>query len=117
VPATLRTVLTRLAQHGVRSRAVARDTAIAAERFAIDSTWVAEREYQTHRERTITGSWRAEPVQLQAGEYVLVEMAQPLARLIFYLLEPRSDDGLASWNALERELQGAKQYPILRVPR
>ena len=117
VPATSRTVLTKLAQHGVRTRALARDTAVAAERFAIDSTWVAEREYQTHRERTITGSWRPERVPLKAGEYLLVDMAQPLARLVFYLLEPRSDDGLASWNAMERELQGAKQYPILRVPK
>jgi hypothetical protein len=116
VPATARAVLTKLTQHGVRSRVLARDTSLAAERFAIDSTWVSEREYQTHRERTITGRWQPEPVQLKAGEYLLVDMAQPLARLIFYLLEPRSDDGLAAWNALERELQGARQYPVLRVP-
>jgi hypothetical protein len=116
VPATLRTVLTKLAQHGVRARPLARDTSVAAERFAIDSTWVAEREYQTHRERTITGRWQSESMQVKAGEYVAVDMAQPLARLVFYLLEPRSDDGLASWNAMERELQGTKQYPILRLP-
>jgi len=116
VPASLRTVLTKLAEHGVQTRVLARDTSVAAERFAIDSTWTAQREYQTHRERTITGRWQPESVQLSAGQYVLVDMAQPLARLIFYLLEPRSDDGLAAWNAMERELAGAKQYPILRLP-
>lgn len=116
VPATLRAVLTKLGQHGVRTRVLERDTVVAGERFAIDSTWVAEREYQTHRERTITGRWQPESLSLKAGDYVLVDMAQPLARLIFYLLEPRSDDGLASWNAMERELApGVKQYPVLRV--
>jgi len=28
-------------------------------------------------------------------------MNQPLARVAFYLLEPRSDDGLFNWNVLE----------------
>jgi hypothetical protein len=106
--------MTKLTQHGVRTRALARDTTLAVERFAIDSTFVAEREYQGHRERTILGRWQPESVQLEAGEYVLVDMDQPLARLVFYLLEPRSDDGLASWNVMERELGNAETYPILR---
>jgi hypothetical protein len=42
-------------------------------------------------------------------------MNQPLARLAFYLLEPRSDDGLVNWNALDAALgQEVKVYPILR---
>ena len=31
-------------------------------------------------------------------------MNQPLARLAFYLLEPRSDDGLVDWNFLDAAL-------------
>jgi len=42
-------------------------------------------------------------------------MRQPLARLAFYLLEPRSDDGLTNWNLLDEALSGAKIYPILRA--
>jgi hypothetical protein len=42
-------------------------------------------------------------------------MDQPLARLAFLLLEPRSDDGLADWNVLDPALEGAEDYPILRT--
>ena len=46
----------------------------------------------------------------------MVDMNQPLARLAFYLLEPRSDDGLANWNFLDEAIAGSDVYPILRVP-
>ena len=114
VPVGLRTVVAKLEQHGIRLRPLARDTTLAAQRFAIDTTYLAEREYQRHRERTIEGRWQDERVTLEAGRYVLVDLRQPLARLAFYLLEPRSDDGLAAWNALDRELEGAATYPVLR---
>jgi hypothetical protein len=56
-------------------------------------------------------------------------MNQPLAALIFYLLEPESDDGLVNWNVLDQELDRAEKdasaaaYPVyrskasLKVPR
>jgi hypothetical protein len=42
-------------------------------------------------------------------------MEQPLARLAFLLLEPRSDDGLVNWNVLDPALEGVEEYPILRT--
>jgi hypothetical protein len=52
--------------------------------------------------------------ELPAGA-LKIEMAQPLARLAFYLLEPRSDDGLVDWNLLDEALgPEAKVYPIVR---
>ena len=42
-------------------------------------------------------------------------MNQPLSRLAFYLLEPRSNDGLLNWNFLDDALKEAKVYPILRT--
>jgi hypothetical protein len=42
-------------------------------------------------------------------------MKQPLARLAFYLLEPRSDDGLTDWNFLDDALRDQKTYPIVRT--
>jgi hypothetical protein len=44
-------------------------------------------------------------------------MTQPLARLAFYLIEPRSDDGLANWNLIDGLEADAKVYPILRTPK
>ncbi len=40
---------------------------------------------------------------------------EPLGRLAFYLLEPRSDDGLANWNVLDEVLEGATHFPIVRL--
>ena len=35
--------------------------------------------------------------------------------LAAYLLEPASEDGLVTWNLLDRELQAHAEYPIVRV--
>jgi hypothetical protein len=53
-------------------------------------------------------------VELPAGTAV-VAVAQPLGRLAFALLEPRSDDGVLNWNVLDEALEGATFYPILRL--
>ena len=44
-----------------------------------------------------------------------VPLNQPLSRLAFYLIEPRSNDGLVNWNFLDDALKDAKAYPILRT--
>jgi hypothetical protein len=41
-------------------------------------------------------------------------MNQPLARLAFYLLEPRSNDGLLTWNFVDDALKNSNTYPIAR---
>ena len=41
-------------------------------------------------------------------------MTQRLARLAFYLLEPRSNDGLVTWNVLDEALKTGRS-PILRT--
>jgi len=38
-----------------------------------------------------------------------------LGRIAFVLLEPRSDDGLATWNLMDEILEKAEFYPILRT--
>ena len=46
---------------------------------------------------------------------IVVPMNQPLARLAFTLLEPRSDDGVVNWNVLDEALEKEKTYPIRRT--
>ena len=41
-------------------------------------------------------------------------MTQPLARLAFYLLEPRSNDGVVTWNVVDEAIK-ASRYPVLRT--
>jgi hypothetical protein len=46
---------------------------------------------------------------------VVVNIDQPLGRLVFHLLEPRSDDGFVTWNLVDDALQKAAFYPISRT--
>ncbi len=114
VPAGLEPAIDRLAAHGVRMLTLVEPLTIEAEAFAITSSTQAEREFQKHQERTLEGRWEALGAELPAGT-VIVPTAQPLGRLAFYLLDPRSDDGLVTWNILDAALEGADRYPILRA--
>lgn len=106
--------LERLEAHGVTVVRYAAARSVDAERFVVDSTTVAEREFQGHRERTVWGHWVAERVTLPEGA-AYVSLDQPLGRLAFTLLEPRSDDGFTAWGFLDPEIE-AGSFPVLRVP-
>ena len=88
---------------------------MAVEEFRIDSTRVAEQPFQNHRERRVWGRYvRAERV-VPAGT-LRVTSSQPLGRLAFTLLEPRSDDGFLNWNLMDAALQKTPGvYPVVRV--
>jgi hypothetical protein len=75
---------------------------------------VAAREFQGHRERGVRGAYEPAEVNVPAGT-VVVDAAQPLGRLAFYLLEPESDDGVLNWNQLDPSIAEAHHYPILRT--
>ena len=104
----------RLEAHGVTvvRYATARD--LPVDRFRIDSTTVAGREFQGRTERTIYGEWVAAIETLPAGT-AYVSVNQPLGRLAFTLLEPRSDDGFVAWAILDPQIEQGR-FPVFRVP-
>jgi hypothetical protein len=104
----------RLRAHGVTVVPVAEDRLISVERYRIDSTTVAPREFQGRFERTIWGEWIPELVSLPRGT-VAVPVDQALGRLAFSLLEPRSDDGFVAWAILDEQIE-AGVFPVLRAP-
>lgn len=114
VPAELGEALGLLAAHGIRMEPLPEEQEIDVEVFRIVASSLAEEAFQGHRERSIEGEWGAAARTVPAGT-VVVRMDQPLARLAFHLLEPRSADGLVAWNVLDPALEEAEQYPILRV--
>ena len=115
IPADLTTVIERLEAHGIRTSRLERPLTLQVERFRVDSTWVAERAFQNHRERTVIGAYEPAQQELPAGT-VVVRVDQPLGRLAFFLLEPRSDDGFLDWNLFDEPLQREpRSYPILRT--
>ncbi len=113
IPPDLRATIDRLDVHGIRYRTLQTDSTLEAERFRIDSVQVAGREYQGHRAQTLFGAYETARLTLPAGTLV-APVDQPLGRLAFSLLEPRSDDGLAAWSLIEASEKTA--YPILRIP-
>ncbi len=114
VPAGFDTVIERLEAHGILISRLAQPLAVPIERFRVDSSWTAQRPFQNHRERTVTGAWEAASDTVPEGT-VVVRMGQPLGRLAFLLLEPRSDDGLLDWNYFDGALNGARYYPVRRT--
>jgi hypothetical protein len=116
VPAELTDALDRLRAHGIRMSPLAAAETVQVEEFRIQGNEVAANEFQKHRERSLMGTWLGVERQLPKGT-LRIDMTQPLARLAFYLIEPRSDDGLVNWNLLDAALTGATVFPIVRTRR
>jgi hypothetical protein len=74
--------------------------------------------FEGHRTVELAGRWTggAADTTLSSG-WFLVSTEQPLGTLAAYLLEPASEDGVVTWNLLDRELQVGSAYPILRAMR
>jgi len=113
LPPTLGAAIERLEAHGMRLSRLDAPRTLDVEQFRISRNETASRPFQAHQERTVEGVWEPVSAELPAGT-VVVDMTQPLARLAFALLEPRSDDGLLDWNVLDAALKDAPVYPILR---
>jgi len=113
VPAELEQVVIRLRAHGVRLETGVPD-GTGLEAFRIDSVRTAERPFQGHAEQTVFGVWGSAPTGAPPGA-LWVPVDQPLGRLVFSLLEPRSDDGFADWGFLADTLEPGAEYPILRA--
>ena len=115
IPPGLEIVQNHIAAHGIRYEVFEEAERRTVERFRLDSVETSEEPFQNRREQTLFGAYETSEEQVPAGAW-LVPIDQPLGRLVFTLLEPRSDDGLANWGFLSEALRGARFYPILRVP-
>lgn len=100
--------------HGIRVERS--DTAWSArgESFVIESIVTASRAFQGHHEVRLTGRWERGLQKLPAGSFI-VSTAQPLGALVVYLLEPESDDGLATWNFFDSQLRQGEHFPVRRI--
>jgi hypothetical protein len=116
LPPNLQDLRLRLEAHGVQTRLLREAVTLELEEFVVDSVTTSPREYQGRFEQEVVGSWRPATRTLEAGT-VAVSMAQPLAKVIFTLLEPRSDDGFVAWGFLSGNLRAGEFYPVLRGSR
>jgi hypothetical protein len=115
VPTRLRSVVDLLRRQGVEVDSLIHPWRGPAQAFAIESLTVGPL-FEGHRTVEVEGRWTGEPgdTSITAGWY-LVPTAQPLGVLAAYLLEPTSEDGVVTWNLLDREISPGTSYPILRL--
>ncbi|MFC1555672.1 M14 family metallopeptidase [candidate division KSB1 bacterium] len=111
-PAELKHVAEKLMEHGVEVQTLDASATFAGEEFTVTGFTRQEREYQKHHMASIEGSFSSATKEMPPGSY-LVDLAQPYAYLVFYMLEPEADDGLTVWNYFDDLLieNGAETGP------
>jgi dipeptidyl-peptidase-4 len=114
LPPRLKEVVAKLRQHGIAIEELQEEQTLEVEVYRCQKVEQASRSFQKHRLVTAQMASRTEKRTIPRGTHV-VKVGQPLGNLLIYLLEPESDDGLATWNFLDAELKEGKDYPILRL--
>jgi hypothetical protein len=106
-------VARKLREHGIVVDTLAKASRFHVERFVVEKLGQADQPFQGHRVTTIEGRFERRDVDVPAGSLV-VRTDQPLGRLVFYLLEPESNDGLTTWNVLDPGLALGGPHPVLK---
>ena len=114
VPAELTEVIDNLERHGIRMEVLRHDIELELEKYLILSVSRAERAFQGHRLASVECRLERQRSLVPANT-VVVPMAQPLGSLAAYLLEPRSEDGLVTWNFFDEVLETQAFYPVRRL--
>ncbi|MFZ0281048.1 MAG: M14 family metallopeptidase [Bacteroidales bacterium] len=104
---------------GIKTEELTEASKIEVDRFEISDLRAAPRLNQGHYTNTIQGKFIRESIVFPEGT-IVVRTAQPLANLAAYLLEPQSNDGLVTWNFLDRYLvpqwgMGYNPFPVYKV--
>lgn len=107
-------VVEKLRQHGITVEELTSELSVNVDSFKIETVTKAQRPNQGHNEMKMTGKFSSEKVTFPVGT-ILVRTAQPLGRLVFYLLEPESDDGLVNWNFFDSYLEAGKTFPVYKL--
>ena len=105
--------------HGIQVEKLAEAASIEVERFEITGLKGAPRLNQGHYTNAIKGRFLKDTIDFPIGTLV-IRTAQPVANVAACLLEPQSNDGLVTWNFLDRYLvpqwgMGYNPYPVYKV--
>jgi dipeptidyl aminopeptidase/acylaminoacyl peptidase len=113
LPAALENVLDNLERHGIEAEELREDLDLNVEVYRIDKIDRAPA-FQKHALVSLETTARFEKRRIDAGS-IIVKTAQPLGSLAACLLEPQSEDGLATWNFFDSVLQDGKDFPVVRL--
>lgn len=108
-----------LQKHGIKVGRLTKAEKLEVESFRMTDLKPEKRLNQGHYLHSATGSWQKVKTEFKTGTYI-IRTAQPLANLAAYLLEPQTNDGLLTWNFLDRYLlpqweKGFNPYPVYKI--
>jgi dipeptidyl aminopeptidase/acylaminoacyl peptidase len=112
-PASFHAAVENLQRHGINVDELREDIELDVDAYQVQEVH-ASSTFQKHRLDTLRTTARQESKRVPAGT-ILVRTGQPLGDLVVYLLEPESEDGLATWNFFDEGLAEGKEYPVLRL--
>lgn len=104
MPPDQKSIVEHLEWHGLEVERTAVAQQIHLEIYRVRTTEVRPRAFQGHQERQVVWEKTTRLQTMPAGSY-RVTTHQPLARLLFHLLDPEADDGLVNWNFFDAALE------------
>jgi len=118
IPAELDYVAEKLRTHNVKVEVLAKPIKVAGEEFVVDK--VGQGRAGGYNMIKLEGGFAKSPAkEFPAGTF-RVDMAQPMANVAFYCLEPQAADGFVGWGVLDAYFKSASAdkrsvvYPIYK---
>jgi hypothetical protein len=113
IPAAQAAIAEKLMAQGVKVDTFTQSGTMKVDAFIVDKYNRSPRKFEGHFMASAEGKFQLGGTKFQPGDFI-VDMAQPLANLIFYMLEPQSDDGLLTWNFFDTyfDKNGVNTQPV-----
>jgi hypothetical protein len=119
IPAAFKNIADHLKKLGIHVKQLDKAQSFAGEVYSVEKLSKSERKFEGHFMAKAEGKFIGATRKFKKGDYI-VPLDQPLANLIFYMLEPQSDDGLVTWNFFDATLSNAGinnklvEYPVFK---
>lgn len=119
LPASFSAIADHLIMQGVKVERLTKQETFTGEVFTIDKLTTLPRKFEGHYMASAEGKFTPAKRSFSEGDFK-IDLAQPLANLIFYMLEAQSDDGLLTWNFFDAYLEqkgmasGPVEFPVFK---
>ena len=113
LPKSMKHIVDHLRKQGVMVTELKASKRAVGEEFIMSDLSLSKRKFEGHFMANAKGEFVAKTKKFKKGDY-WIDMAQPLSNLIFYMLEPQSDDGLVTWNFFDDYFneKGIEKKPV-----
>ena len=116
VPSSFRQAVETLQRHGLNVEELREDIELDVEAYKVNALETLPRRFGGPESVELRVTPRATARLVPAGTLV-VRTGQPMGHLAVVMLEPRSEDGLATWKFFDAGLKTGEDFPVLRLPK